>query len=101
MTLTEKILARASGRSRVEPGNNVWVETDILLTHDVCGPGSIGVFKLEFGQDAKVWDPRKIVIIPDHYIFTSVRLSNLTVDFHLYFSNEHALHHIHHIITYP
>ena len=32
MTLTEKILARASGRARVEPGDNVWVETDVL--HD-------------------------------------------------------------------
>ena len=80
MTLTEKILARASGRPRVQPGDNVWVETDILLTHDVCGPGSIGVFKREFGQDAKVWDPSKIVIIPDHYIFTSDRLSNRNVD---------------------
>ena len=80
MTLTEKILARASGRPRVEPGDNVWVETDILLTHDVCGPGSIGVFKREFGQEAKVWDPAKIVIIPDHYIFTSDRLSNRNVD---------------------
>jgi 3-isopropylmalate/(R)-2-methylmalate dehydratase large subunit len=80
MTLTEKILARASGRARVEPGDNVWAETDILLTHDVCGPGSIGVFKREFGQDAKVWDPAKIVIIPDHYIFTADRLSNRNVD---------------------
>ena len=39
MTLTETILARASGRDRVQPGDNIWVETDILLTHDVCGPG--------------------------------------------------------------
>jgi len=27
------------------------------MTHDVCGPGTIGVFKREFGTDAKVWDP--------------------------------------------
>ncbi len=80
MTLTEKILARASGRSRVDAGDNVWVNADVLLTHDVCGPGSIGVFKREFGQDAKVWDPTKIVIIPDHYIFTTDRLSNRNVD---------------------
>jgi len=29
----------------------------LLMTHDVCGPGTIGVFKREFGTDAKVWDP--------------------------------------------
>ena len=44
MTLTEKLLARASGKAHVAPGDNVWVETDVLLTHDVCGPGTIGVF---------------------------------------------------------
>jgi 3-isopropylmalate/(R)-2-methylmalate dehydratase large subunit len=72
MTLTEKILARASGRASVRPGDNIWVNADILLTHDVCGPGTIGVFHREFGRDAKVWDARKIVIIPDHYIFTAM-----------------------------
>lgn len=69
-TLTEKILARAAGLDHVAPGDNIWVNADILLTHDVCGPGSIGVFKREFGEGAKVWDPERVVIIPDHYIFT-------------------------------
>ncbi|GIT04896.1 MAG: hypothetical protein CM1200mP29_03070 [Verrucomicrobiota bacterium] len=27
------------------------------------------MFKREFGEEAKVWDANKIVIIPDHYIF--------------------------------
>src|SRR2546428_11978609 len=80
MTLTEKILARASGKAHVQPGDNVWVTVDILMTHDVCGPGTIGVFKREFGKDAKVWDPKKIVIIPDHYIFTADSMSNRNVD---------------------
>ena len=43
MTLTEKILARASGMQCVHPGDNVWVQADILMTHDVCGPGTIGI----------------------------------------------------------
>ena len=80
MTLTEKILARAAGKSEVTAGENVWVKADTLMTHDVCGPGTIGVFKREFGEDAKVWDAKKIVIIPDHYIFTSDSLSNRNVD---------------------
>jgi 3-isopropylmalate/(R)-2-methylmalate dehydratase large subunit len=80
MTLTEKILARASGRSQVTPGESVMVDVDVLMTHDVCGPGTIGVFKREFGEDARVWDPEKVVIIPDHYIFTADRRSNRNVD---------------------
>ncbi|MDD4870713.1 MAG: 3-isopropylmalate dehydratase large subunit [Kiritimatiellae bacterium] len=69
-TITEKILARAAGQNSVKPGENIWVNTDILLTHDICGPGTIEVFKREFGINAKVWDPEKVIIIPDHYIYT-------------------------------
>jgi 3-isopropylmalate/(R)-2-methylmalate dehydratase large subunit len=80
MTLTEKILARAAGKRVVGPGDNVWVAVDILLTHDVCGPGTIGVFEREFGKTAKVWDRDKIVIIPDHYIFTADQKARRNVD---------------------
>ncbi len=80
MTLTEKILAKHAGRGHVDPDENVWVDTDILMTHDVCGPGTIGVFKGHFGKDAKVWDREKVVIIPDHYIFTADKMANRNVD---------------------
>lgn len=101
MTLTEKLLARASGKARVEPGENVWVNTDVLLTHDVCGPGTIGVFKREFGADAKVWDPRKIVIIPDHYIFTADSLSNRNVDILRDFVREQGIPYFYDVIDDP
>lgn len=71
MTITEKILAKHAGKTEVTPGENVWVDVDVLMTHDVCGPGTIGVFKEKFGADAKVWDADRVVIIPDHYIFTA------------------------------
>ncbi|MEM0915986.1 MAG: 3-isopropylmalate dehydratase, partial [Planctomycetota bacterium] len=73
MTMTEKIIAAHAldGRPDVSPGENVWVSVDCLMTHDVCGPGTIGIFKKEFGQDARVWDNTRIPIIPDHYIFTA------------------------------
>ena len=80
MTLTEKILARAAGKAGVQAGDNVWVNADVLMTHDVCGPGTIGVFKREFGKNAKVWDRDRVVIIPDHYIFTADSKSNRNVD---------------------
>lgn len=80
MTLTEKILARHAGRDAVQPGDNIWVDVDVLMTHDVCGPGTIGIFKQNFGTDAKVWDRRKVVIVPDHYIFTADKMANRNVD---------------------
>ncbi len=81
MTLTEKILARAAGRDHVQPGDNIWINVDVLMTHDVCGPGTIGVFKQHFGgARARVWDRDKIVLIPDHYIFTADRMANRNVE---------------------
>ena len=80
MTMTEKILARAAGAVSVEPGENVWIRADVLMTHDVCGPGTIGIFKREFGPGAKVWDPQGVVIIPDHYIFTADQKAHRNVD---------------------
>jgi 3-isopropylmalate/(R)-2-methylmalate dehydratase large subunit len=71
MTITEKIMAKHSGRKSVAPGENVWVNADVLMTHDICGPGTIGIFKEKFGPHAKVWDKNRVVIIPDHYIFTA------------------------------
>ncbi len=91
MTLTEKILARASGRDLVNPNDNVWVNVDVLMTHDVCGPGTIGVFKKHFGQDAKVWDREKVVVIPDHYIFTHDAMANRNVEVLRTFAAEQKL----------
>lgn len=71
MTITEQILAKHAGRSHVDPGDNVWVDVDVLMTHDVCGPGTIGIFHEKFGRQAKVWDKSRVVVIPDHYIFTA------------------------------
>lgn len=101
MTLTEKILARAAGKSQVSAGDNIWVNADVLMTHDVCGPGTIGVFKREFGAKAKVWDQQKVVIIPDHYIFTADSKSNRNVDILREFVKEQELPYFYDVIDDP
>ena len=101
MTLTEKLLARASGKAHVSAGDNLWVKADILMTHDVCGPGTIGVFKREFGQTAKVWDRQRVVIIPDHYIFTADSKSNRNVDLLREFVREQGLPYFYDVIDDP
>ncbi|GFH06248.1 aconitase domain-containing protein, partial [Haematococcus lacustris] len=80
MTLTEKILAKRSDNTSVRPGDNIWTKVDKLMTHDVCGPGTFGIFQKEFGPNAKVWDNERVVIIPDHYIFTADSRANRNVD---------------------
>ncbi len=80
MTMTEKILAAHAGVDSVSPGENVWCNVDVLMTHDVCGPGTIGIFHEQFGPDAKVFDRDKVVIIPDHYIFTADPRAHRNVD---------------------
>lgn len=52
--MTEKILATHSNNTRVVPGQNIWTNVDKLLTHDVCGPGTFGIFQKEFGENAQV-----------------------------------------------
>jgi 3-isopropylmalate/(R)-2-methylmalate dehydratase large subunit len=91
MTITEKILARESGASVVSPGDNIWVNAGILLTHDVCGPGTIGIFQREFGRDARVFDPERVVLLPDHYIFTADEKAHRNVDTLRAFVNEQGL----------
>ncbi|MGI9175715.1 MAG: 3-isopropylmalate dehydratase large subunit, partial [Rhodothermales bacterium] len=93
MTITEKIIAQHAGRERVTPGENVWVDVDVLMTHDVCGPPAIGIFKREFGENAAVWDKEKLVIIPDHYMFTADAHANRNVRILREFAAEQDLPH--------
>lgn len=91
MTITEKLLARGAKRASVKPGENVWVDVDALMTHDVCGPPTFGIFKREFGDDARVWDKDRVIIIPDHYIFTEDKRANRNVDTLRQFAQEQGI----------
>lgn len=66
MTTTEKILARASGRDKVVPGEIVNVAVDLVLANDITAPLAIKIFK-ETGAK-KVFDPAKVVLVPDHFV---------------------------------
>jgi len=90
-TITEKILAKASGKYEVNPGDNIWLNVDVLMTHDVCGPPTIGIWKNEFKEKAKIWDKDKLVIFPDHYIFTANKHANRNVEILRDFAKEQNL----------
>ncbi len=91
MTITEKILAKSAGKDKVIPGENVWLNVDVLMTHDVCGPPTFAIWKKEFGEKAKIWDKNKLVIFPDHYIFTKNIHANRNVELLREFAKEHQI----------
>lgn len=63
-TTSEKILAQASGRSRVKAGDIVKARVDTAMMPDVTSVLAIEAMK-KMGA-AHVWDPDKVVVILDH-----------------------------------
>ncbi len=78
MNITEKIIARASNKNKVSPGDVVFGNVDKLMIHDVSGPGVIKVFE-EWSKRGitleKVWDADKIWVSEDHFVPSADRIS--------------------------
>ena len=65
-TITEKILAKHAGRDSVRPGELVNAKLDLIMCHDVTTTPAIDMLKEH--DITKVFDPEKIVIMPDHFV---------------------------------
>lgn len=65
MNISEKILAKASNKEEVSPGDTVNANIDIAMSHDGTSPPTIKVFEK---LAEKVWDPEKIVLVFDHNV---------------------------------
>ena len=72
MNITEKIIAKSSGESKLEPGDVVFAKIDKVMLHDVSGPGVIKTFeKLENDGVIKIdklFDPSMIWVTEDHFV---------------------------------
>src|ERR1035437_1726205 len=66
MNLAEKILAAHSGRTKVSPGEFANVKVDVVLANDITAPIAIREFQ-KFGTE-KVFDPKKVVMVADHFV---------------------------------
>lgn len=66
MTITEKILARHCGRDTVAPGEFINVDVDVALANELSAQLSIVEFEEMEGAET-LWDPSKVIIIPDHF----------------------------------
>jgi len=65
MTITEKILAKAGGKTTVQAGELVYANIDVIMCHDVTTPPAVRLLQ-EKGLDV-VFDREKIVVTPDHF----------------------------------
>ncbi|HEY4939375.1 MAG TPA: 3-isopropylmalate dehydratase large subunit [Actinomycetota bacterium] len=66
MTMSEKILARASGRAEVRPGDLVLGKVDFAMGHDLTIPPSGKIMREQMGAE-KVWDPDRVAVVQDHF----------------------------------
>lgn len=68
MTMAEKMLAQASGNAYVQPGEVVFAQVDLAMSHDAIAATVADLFYQHFGAQAKVWDPKRLVLVADHFI---------------------------------
>jgi 3-isopropylmalate/(R)-2-methylmalate dehydratase large subunit len=64
MTIAERVLSRAAGKRRGEPGEIVEAQVDYVMVNDITGLPAIQVFE-EFRTPPL---REKVVLIPDHYV---------------------------------
>ncbi len=66
MTMTEKILARASGQAEVRPGEIVRAPVDLVFGQDTTMPLAVIEFRRMGAQ--RVVDPDRVAIVCDHFV---------------------------------
>jgi len=66
MNISEKILARASGKSEVRPGEIVDARVDMAMMNEITGPLAVDAFH-KIGVEG-VWDNERIVMVLDHQV---------------------------------
>ena len=94
VNITEKILARSSGRSRVAPDDVVVSKIDKVMMHDVSGPGVIKVFdKLEKRgiRTDSLDDPDKVWIAEDHFVPSAEKRSAENIAVLSDFAKKHGI----------
>jgi len=66
VTLAEKILAAHTNKKKLSPGEFINVRVNMILANDITAPLAIKEFR-RLGVK-KVFDPKKIVMVPDHFM---------------------------------
>lgn len=88
MNITEKILAKAAGVSRVEPGQILDVPVDAAFTHEKLGPLFFSKFR-EMGLS--IWDRDRAIVFVDHGTPPSKVMDADLITDTIRFANEYGL----------
>ena len=91
-TLARKLIARASGRTHVTPGEIVNCRVDLAMFHDSSGPRRLKPMLEELG--AQIWDKSRVVLVMDHYVPESDDESRRIVRIARDWAREQALPHV-------
>jgi 3-isopropylmalate/(R)-2-methylmalate dehydratase large subunit len=90
MNAIEKILARASGKKEVAPGEVVIANVDLMVMHDLSANFVMRVFREELGGGA-VLDPSRIAFVFDHNFSPATEEAARTLHKVRRFAAEHGI----------
>ena len=68
MSMSQKILAKRADKKFVSPGEQLVANIDLAFAHDPVMEVLTKKFYGTFGEDAKVWDHRRIALFQDHLV---------------------------------
>ena len=66
MTMTQKILAAHAGLEKVEAGQLIEADLDLVLGNDITSP--VAIKEMEKMKVDGVFDKDKIALVPDHFV---------------------------------
>ena len=66
MTMTQKILAAAAGLDRVEAGQLIEADLNLVLGNDITSP--VAIHEMDKFKQNTVFDKDKIALVMDHFI---------------------------------
>ena len=66
MTMTQKILAKHAGLDKVEAGQLIEANLDLVLGNDITSP--VAIHEMKKLKDQKVFDKDKIALVMDHFV---------------------------------
>jgi 3-isopropylmalate/(R)-2-methylmalate dehydratase large subunit len=90
VNLVEKILARASGRREVTPGEIVVADVDCLLLHDLSGYLTSRVFENEVRRPMRY--PDRVVMVFDHHFSPPTEEQATVLEENRAFARRHGIH---------
>src|SRR6476660_5942777 len=90
MNMIENILAKASGKKEVAPGEVVIANVDLMVMHDLSANFVMRVFREELGGGT-ILDPSRIAFVFDHNFSPATEEAARTLHKVRQFASEHGI----------